>query len=166
MSAVRADDVVGRQSGDEFAVLLGRVRDEDEAILSAERILGELRRPILLDGRSIVVGGSIGIALATDRDSTAEELITKANAAMYAAKATGKGRLAVYDLHMPTRTWTELRPPAEANTHPALGDGSGLVQYPRMVYLMIGGLGVSGGEQPSMTWVRGPRTRLKDATQA
>jgi diguanylate cyclase (GGDEF)-like protein len=108
VSAVRADDVVGRQSGDEFAVLLGQVRDEDEAIVSAERILGEIRRPILLDGRSIVVGGSIGIALATDRDSTAEELITQADAAMYAAKASGKGRHAVYDLHMPTRTWTEL----------------------------------------------------------
>ena len=108
VSAVRADDVVGRQSGDEFAVLLGQVRDEDEAIVSAERILGELRRPILLDGRSIVVGGSIGIALASERGATAEELITQADAAMYAAKATGKGRHAVYDLRMPTRTWTEL----------------------------------------------------------
>jgi diguanylate cyclase (GGDEF)-like protein len=108
VSAVRADDVVGRQSGGEFAVLLGQVGGEDEAVVSAERILGELRRPILLDGRSIVVGGSIGIALATDRDSTAEELITQADAAMYAAKASGKGRHAVYDLRMPTRTWTEL----------------------------------------------------------
>ncbi|HEV7811241.1 MAG TPA: sensor domain-containing diguanylate cyclase, partial [Candidatus Limnocylindrales bacterium] len=43
--AIRAEDVVGRQSGDEFAVLLGRVGDEDEAIVVAERILGELRRP-------------------------------------------------------------------------------------------------------------------------
>jgi diguanylate cyclase (GGDEF)-like protein len=108
VSAVRADDVVGRHSGDEFAVLLGQVRDDDEAVASAERILGELRRPILLEGRSIVVGGSIGIALATDRDSTAEELITQADAAMYAAKASSKGRHAVYDLRMPTRTWTEL----------------------------------------------------------
>jgi diguanylate cyclase (GGDEF)-like protein/PAS domain S-box-containing protein len=107
LSAVRAEDVVGRQSGDEFAVLLARVHGADEAIASAERILGELRRPILLGGRSIVVGGSIGIALA-GRDATAEELITHADAAMYAAKASGKDRYAIYDDRMPTRTWTEL----------------------------------------------------------
>jgi diguanylate cyclase (GGDEF)-like protein/PAS domain S-box-containing protein len=105
--AVRADDVVGRQSGDEFAVLLGQVRD-DEAIASAERLLAELRRPIQLGARSIVVGGSIGIALATEHGTTAEELLTQADAAMYAAKADGKGRHAVYDPRMPTRTWTEL----------------------------------------------------------
>jgi diguanylate cyclase (GGDEF)-like protein/PAS domain S-box-containing protein len=108
VGAVRADDVVGRQSGDEFAVLLGRVRNDDEAIASAERILGELRRPILLGARSIVVGGSIGIALAAGRDATAEELITQADAAMYAAKASGKDRHATYEPQMPTRTWTEL----------------------------------------------------------
>ena len=108
VSAVRADDVVGRQSGDEFAVLLDRVRDGDEAITAADRILGELRRPIMLGGHSIVVGGSIGIALATDRGATAEELITQADAAMYAAKASGKDRHAVFEERMPTRTWTEL----------------------------------------------------------
>jgi diguanylate cyclase (GGDEF)-like protein/PAS domain S-box-containing protein len=106
--SVRAEDVVGRQSGDEFAVLLGRVGDADEAITSAERLLRELRRPFQLGARSIVVGGSIGIAVASERDATAEELLTQADAAMYAAKADGKGTYAVYDVQMPTRTWSEL----------------------------------------------------------
>jgi diguanylate cyclase (GGDEF)-like protein/PAS domain S-box-containing protein len=106
--SVRAEDVVGRQSGDEFAVLLGRVGDADEAIASAERLLRELRRPFQLGARSIVVGGSIGIAVASERDATAEELLTQADAAMYAAKADGKGTYAVYDVRMPTRTWSEL----------------------------------------------------------
>ena len=108
VSAVRADDVVGRQSGDEFAVLLGRVRDDTEAIAAAERILRELRRPIQFGARSIVVGGSIGIALAAEHDAGAEELMTQADAAMYAAKAAGKDRHAVYDPRMPVRTVTEL----------------------------------------------------------
>jgi len=108
VSAVRADDVVGRQSGDEFAVLLGHVRDDDEAIASAERILGELRRPILLGGHSITVGGSVGIALASAASTSAEDLLTQADAAMYAVKAEGKGRHAIYEPRMPTRTWTEL----------------------------------------------------------
>jgi diguanylate cyclase (GGDEF)-like protein/PAS domain S-box-containing protein len=108
VAAVRADDVVGRQHGDEFAVLLGHVRNDDEAIASAERILGELRRPIQLGARSVVVGGSIGIAIATRRDATAEELLTQADAAMYAAKAAGKGGHAIYNVRMPVRTWLEL----------------------------------------------------------
>ena len=108
VGAVRAEDVTGRQSGDEFAVLLAHVHDADEAIVSADRILGELRRPILLGAHSIVVGGTIGIAVAMEPGATAEDLLTQADAAMYAAKADGKGRHAVYDPWMPTRTWTEL----------------------------------------------------------
>ena len=108
VGAVRAEDVVARQSGDEFAILLGQVGSGDEAILAAERLLRELRRPILLGGRSVVVGGSIGITLAADQDATLEDLVTQADAAMYAAKAAGKDRYAVYEQQMPTRTWTEL----------------------------------------------------------
>jgi diguanylate cyclase (GGDEF)-like protein/PAS domain S-box-containing protein len=108
VGAVRAEDVVGRQSGDEFAVLLARVRDADDAIASADRILGELRRPILLGSHSIVVGGTIGIAVAMERGGTAEDLLTQADAAMYAAKADGKGCHALYDPWMPTRTWADL----------------------------------------------------------
>ena len=106
--AVRAEDVVGRQHGDEFAVLLERVGSADEAVLAANRVLRELRRPITLGTATIVVGGSIGIALATETGATAEELLTQADAAMYAAKAAGKGTHALYDPRMPTRTWTEL----------------------------------------------------------
>ena len=75
---------------------------------------GELRRPIQLGGRSIVVDGSIGIAVASrpgpasERGAAAEELLVRADAAMYAAKALGKGTFAVFDPRMPVRTWTEL----------------------------------------------------------
>ncbi len=109
VGAVRGEDVVGRQSGDEFAVLLPRVPDEVVAVATAQRILGELRRPILLGGQSIVVGGSIGIALASERRlSSVEDLVTQADAAMYAAKRMGKDTFAVYERSMPTRSWTEL----------------------------------------------------------
>ncbi len=106
--AVRAEDIVGRQSGDEFAVLLGRVAGTGEAALAAERILRELRRPIQLGAWSIVVGGSVGIAVAVEPGATLEELITQADAAMYTAKAEGKGTFAVYESRMPIRTWDEL----------------------------------------------------------
>ena len=108
VAAVRAEDVVARQSGDEFAILLGQVANANEAILSAERLLRELRRPILLGGRSVVVGGSVGIAHGAERDATVEDIVTQADAAMYAAKAAGKDRYVVYEQQMPVRTWTEL----------------------------------------------------------
>jgi diguanylate cyclase (GGDEF)-like protein/PAS domain S-box-containing protein len=108
VSAVRAEDVVGRQSGDEFAVLLTHVRDVADAVTSADRILAELRRPILLGAHSIIIGGTIGVAIATEPGAGAEDLLTQADAAMYAAKADGKGRHAVYDAWMPTRSWSDL----------------------------------------------------------
>jgi diguanylate cyclase (GGDEF)-like protein/PAS domain S-box-containing protein len=106
--AARADDVVARQSGDEFAMLLDGIDDDRAATAAAERILRELRRPIQLGGRSIVVGGSIGVAVASDRSTTAEDLLVQADAAMYAAKGLGKGTFALFDPRMPVRTWTEL----------------------------------------------------------
>jgi diguanylate cyclase (GGDEF)-like protein/PAS domain S-box-containing protein len=108
VGAVRSEDVVARQSGDEFAVLLDPIDSNDAAVAAAERILGDLRRPIQLGGRSILVSGSIGVAVASDRGCTAEDLLIQADAAMYAAKALGKGTFALFDPRMPVRTWTEL----------------------------------------------------------
>jgi len=87
---------------------------EDLAVLPARlqrletRILGELRRPIGLGGAAIFVSGSIGVAVADAPGATAEDLLIQADAAMYAAKRSGKGRFAVYDSRMPVRAWTEL----------------------------------------------------------
>jgi len=108
IGAVRESDVVGRQSGDEFAVLLDHVIADEEAVAAAERILRELRRPFQLGGRSVVVGGSIGVAVSSGPDVTAEDLLIQADAAMYAAKAAGNGTFELFDARMPVRTWTEL----------------------------------------------------------
>jgi diguanylate cyclase (GGDEF)-like protein/PAS domain S-box-containing protein len=106
--AVRAEDIVARQSGDEFAVLLPRVGSLDEAVATAERILRDLRRPIPLGDQAVVIAGSLGIAVATEPGTAFDELMIQADAAMYAAKAAGKGSFEVYDARMPIRTWSEL----------------------------------------------------------
>ncbi len=112
-SATRAGDVAARQGGDEFTVLLDQIHSVEEAVQSAERISLELGHPIEVEGRSIVIGLSVGIALAEDRDTEADDLLAHADAAMYAAKAEGKARHAVFDPSMRIRARSRLRMEAE-----------------------------------------------------
>jgi len=109
-TAIRAGDVAARQGGDEFTVLLDQVKSLEDAVQSAERISAELCHPIELEGRSIVIGLSIGIAMAEDQDSEADDLLAHADAAMYAAKADGKARHAVFDPSMRIRARSRLPP--------------------------------------------------------
>jgi predicted signal transduction protein with EAL and GGDEF domain len=84
------------------------VGSPEEAVATAERILRDLRRPIPLGDQAVVIGGSLGIALAAEPGTPFDELMIQADGAMYAAKAAGKGSYAVYDPRMPIRTWSEL----------------------------------------------------------
>ena len=112
-SVIRAGDVAARQGGDEFTVLLDQIQGVEDAVQSAERISAELGRPIELEGRSIVIGLSVGIALAEDNETEADDLLAHADAAMYAAKAEGKARHAVFDPSMRIRARSRLLMEAE-----------------------------------------------------
>ena len=110
---IRAGDIAARLGGDEFTVLLDRVHGVDDAIGSAERVAAELRRPLVFEGRSIVVGVSIGIALAGGAETAADDLLAHADAAMYAAKGDGKARHAVFDPSMRVRAMSRLEMESE-----------------------------------------------------
>jgi diguanylate cyclase (GGDEF)-like protein len=93
--AVRERDVVARLGGDEFALVLGSA-SLAEAESAAQRILNALALPVLIDGRAIATGGSVGIAMhPADADEPAA-LLKRADLAMYAAKRgrAGYARLA------------------------------------------------------------------------
>jgi diguanylate cyclase (GGDEF)-like protein/PAS domain S-box-containing protein len=115
-STIRATDVAARQGGDEFTVLLDRVRSVEEATVSADRLAAELRKPIELDGRIFVVGVSIGIAMAGEPGIAADDLLAHADAAMYEAKAHGRGRHAVFDPSMRIRARSRLEMETELRT--------------------------------------------------
>ena len=85
-SVTRSGDVVARLGGDEFAVLLTGA-DVEFASSIAERITSEIEPPFEIDGSSLHVGASIGIALAPEHASSATELMRCADVAMYRAKA-------------------------------------------------------------------------------
>lgn len=83
---VRASDLVTRLGGDEFVVLLEDAGEPQAVARVAEKILQTLAQPLPLEHGIVMVGASIGIALFPDDGETAEELLSKADAAMYLAK--------------------------------------------------------------------------------
>jgi diguanylate cyclase (GGDEF)-like protein len=85
-SCVRAADVVARFGGDEFVVLLDRVASHVEIAPVLRRLEAALERPIAIPQGSVKLGVSVGVALAGVDGSTAEEMISAADRAMYAAK--------------------------------------------------------------------------------
>ena len=89
-SALRRSDLIGRPGGDEFIVLLVRTTAQ-EAVLTAERLLGALReRPYRMNGALHRITASIGVASVTeDAPTTLQNLIHRADEAMYAAKQKG-----------------------------------------------------------------------------
>jgi diguanylate cyclase (GGDEF)-like protein len=95
--SLRSADTAARLGGDEFAVLLEDLSGVDEAVLVAERIVGALKAPVVVQGREVFVSASIGIAVGR---VGASELLRQADVAMYRAKAEGKGRHRVFEESM------------------------------------------------------------------
>jgi diguanylate cyclase (GGDEF)-like protein/PAS domain S-box-containing protein len=98
---LRPADTAARLGGDEFAVLLERVADADAAEAVAARVLDTLHQPFGLNGRTIPIKASVGVATGRPGVDEAEELLRNADVAMYAAKAGGKDRFELFrpDMH-------------------------------------------------------------------
>ncbi len=98
--AVREGDNVARLGGDEFAILLTGVASVEAVTPLAQRVVETLAQPFDLGDQRVRCGGSVGIAIhgvdATDPD----ELLGKADLALYRAKANGRGTFSFYDVAM------------------------------------------------------------------
>ena len=95
-TALRDSDVVARLGGDEFAILLATGASEHALEFVAGKILGALEAPLVIDGQSMDIAASIGIARYPEHGEDAASLLRAADVAMYAAKRD-KGGYAVYD---------------------------------------------------------------------
>jgi len=87
---------LGRIGGDDFAVLLDGLAARDDANIVCERVEEALTEPFVVQGNTLKVSASIGIALAEDGVESAEDLLRNADAAMHFAKAAGKGCFVVF----------------------------------------------------------------------
>ena len=88
---LRRSDLVARLGGDEFAVLLPNTGDVNGATLVARRIMNVLEHAFLVDGHTLTIGASIGIALCPEHAGDADMLLQRADIAMYAAKRANGG---------------------------------------------------------------------------
>lgn len=93
--SIRASDTVGRIGGDEFVVLIGDLAAPDAALALARKIHQELLRPYCVDGRELSISCSLGVAIYPDDGSDEIALTRRADEAMYRAKASGSGGVAL-----------------------------------------------------------------------
>ncbi len=100
LGIVQQGDVVARLGGDEFAILQANLAGPADASALAEKVAEAVARPFLIEGREVVVGSSIGIAMAPQDGVSAEELLRRADLAMYQAKADGTGAYRFFDAGM------------------------------------------------------------------
>ncbi|MBS1191862.1 MAG: diguanylate cyclase domain protein [Rhodocyclaceae bacterium] len=91
--SVRDSDIVARQGGDEFVVVLTDVDGTATTVRVAEKILARLRQPYYIKGRELHSTPSIGIALYPADGEDAETLMKNADTAMYQAKAQGRNTI-------------------------------------------------------------------------
>ena len=102
LGCVREGDVVARLGGDEFAAMIADV-DLDGALTIAERMVEVLHEPFTVAGHQLAVGASVGIvhgAAEIIGGRSGDDLLRDADIAMYVAKRTGKGRVAVFEPEM------------------------------------------------------------------
>jgi diguanylate cyclase (GGDEF)-like protein/PAS domain S-box-containing protein len=106
--SIRPEDTACRLSGDEFAVLLDEIGDVAHATEVADRVLQRISDPIMLD-RELKITASLGLAMVDADVREVEDVLSRADVAMYAAKAAGKARVCSFEPAMRDRAWTRLQ---------------------------------------------------------
>lgn len=108
-SCLRPGDTAARFGGDEFTILLEDIASIQDAILVAERVLHAISAPFQLGTQEVHVSTSIGIVTAGRDADSADDLLRKADVAMYRAKHKGRAQYAVFDTRMSAQALERLQ---------------------------------------------------------
>ncbi|BAH42077.1 probable signaling protein [Brevibacillus brevis NBRC 100599] len=103
-ACLKPGDVVARLGGDEFTIMQNQLLDRNEATELAEQIMYQLQRPFELDGHVFNVSCSIGIALYPQDGDNPEDLLKRADTALYTVKSRGKNGYDFFDPSMEAKS--------------------------------------------------------------
>ena len=130
-TGLRTGDLAARLGGDEFAAILHET-SETEAVALAERLVAEIRKPHAIDvDVDAKVGVSIGVAMALGRPVT-DEILAKADVALYAAKESGKCAVRIYSTEMSAKVTAQRALETDFRDTVATGNGFTLCYQPIM----------------------------------
>jgi diguanylate cyclase len=99
---IRVEDTVARLGGDEFVVLLREIRNAENASVVAGKMLEGLGQTFRVHGHELFITPSIGISIFPAHGTSAQELLTSADAAMYSAKKLGRNNVQIFAPEMQT----------------------------------------------------------------
>jgi diguanylate cyclase (GGDEF)-like protein len=152
-ATLRESDTVARLGGDEFAVVLP-ITDLDGGVLTAKKILQDLDQPVFVEGCPLMVHGSIGIATYPAHGSGGQELLQKADVAMYVAKRDRSG----FAAYVPERDRnTEQRLTLTSALRRGLDQQQFVLEYQPIIQLRTG---VVVGVEALLRWDHPEQGRL------
>lgn len=138
LSSIRGADTVSRQGGDEFIVLLTDIEHSDELVASVEKIHRIVTEPYAVAQHTLHIGASIGVSIYPDDGTDNATLIKHADAAMYAAKESGRDSYAFFEKAMNDRAVT--RHQFEVSLHDAIDRKEFILHYQAQFDLKTGNI--------------------------
>lgn len=136
LATARKPDTIARLGGDEFVVLQSRLMRAEEAERAAQRLVEALAIPLTVDGHSVHISASVGVAVAPRDGTDADELLKKADMALYAAKAEGRGTFRFFEPAMDAAA--QARRALETDLRNALAQGQMEVHFQPLIELASG----------------------------
>jgi predicted signal transduction protein with EAL and GGDEF domain len=124
---VRSKDLVARLGGDEFVIISEHIRTNEDAIHLAKRLVDNLAKPYVLDGNTVIVAASVGIAIAPDNGTDPVTLLKNADLALYRAKAESRGSFRFFETNMDAEL--QLRRDLESDLRDAVIRGGFAMHY-------------------------------------
>ena len=136
IQVVPASDFVARIGGDEFAIIQSAVERPEQCSQLASRLVEAIGRPYDVDGRHIVIGTSVGIAIAPNDGANPDQLLKNADMALYLAKGDGRGTHRFFEREMDKRL--QARRALELDLRKALANGEFELHYQPIIRLKTG----------------------------